>query len=134
MTALQSLIGFAAWTLLLVITVFLYRGARFMGGTPINHWPRRQKPADDAFVIGRLEDAHANCLENLPLFAVIVLAGAALGRVELINAIAPYVLFARIGQTVAHLTGVGKINVFFRATFWTVQLALFVWMIVLLVR
>lgn len=48
MTPIQSLLGFAAWTLLLVLVVFLYRGLRFLGGTPINHWPRGNKPADDA--------------------------------------------------------------------------------------
>ena len=79
MSAPQALLGFAAWTLLLIAAVFLYRGMRFLGSTPINHWPRGNKPADDAPFVERLEDAHANCLETLPLFAVIVLAAAALG-------------------------------------------------------
>jgi uncharacterized MAPEG superfamily protein len=130
MTALQALLGFAAWTLLLIAAVFLYRGLRFLGGTPINHWPRQAKPADDAPVVQRLEDAHANCLENLPLFAVIVLAAAALGRLADIQALAPFVLYARIGQTLAHLSGTGRINVFVRAGFWSVQLGLFAWMLV----
>jgi len=130
MTALQALLGFAAWTLLLIVAVFLYRGMRFLTGTPINHWPRQAKPADDAPVVQRLEDAHANCLENLPLFAVIVLAAVALGRQAELQALAPFVLFARIGQTLAHLSGTGKINVFVRATFWSVQLGLFAWMLV----
>ena len=73
MTPIQALLGFAAWTLLLIAGVFLYRGMRFLTGTPINHWPRGNKPADDAPFVKRLEDAHANCLENLPVFAVIVL-------------------------------------------------------------
>lgn len=133
MTAIQALLGFAAWTLALVITVFLYRGLRFLGGTPINHWPRKAKPADDAAVIGRLEDAHANCLENLPVFAVIVLVAAATGRLDAINALAPWVLYARIGQSAVHLSGVGAIQVFLRATFWAAQLVLMVWMMVKLV-
>ena len=78
MTPIQALLGFAAWTLLLIAGVFLYRGMRFLTGTPINHWPRGNKPADDAPWVKRLEDAHANCLENLPVFAVIVLVAAAL--------------------------------------------------------
>jgi uncharacterized MAPEG superfamily protein len=56
---------------------------------PINHWPRGNKPADDAPFVKRLEDAHANCLENLPVFAVIVLVAAALGRLADIQALAP---------------------------------------------
>ena len=130
MTALQALMGFAAWTLLLVAGVFLYRGVRFLSGTPINHWPRSAKPTDDAPFAKRIEDAHANCLENLPIFAVIVLVAASLGRLEVINVLAPCVLYARIGQTAAHLSGVGQLNVLVRATFWAMQLVLFVWMIV----
>ena len=61
MSAIQALAGFTAWTLLLVILVFLYRGARFVTGTPINHWPRSRKPTDDMPLVKRIEDAHANC-------------------------------------------------------------------------
>ena len=60
MTALQALVGFALWTLALITLVFLYRGLRFLRGTPINHWPRGNKPQDDASLVKRLEDAHAN--------------------------------------------------------------------------
>ncbi len=129
MTAVQALLGFAAWTLLLVAGVFLYRGLRFVTGTPINHWPRGAKPADDAPLVKRLEDAHANSLENLPIFAVIVLAAAALGKLDAIAALAPWVLYARVGQSLAHLSGVGVLQVLVRATFWSVQLALFFWML-----
>ncbi len=130
MTPIQALLGFAAWTLLLIAGVFLFRGMRFLTGTPINHWPRGTKPADDAPFVKRLEDAHANCLENLPVFAVIVLVAAALGRLADIQALAPWVLYARIGQSLAHLSGTGPVNVFVRASFWSVQLALFGWMLV----
>ena len=130
MTPIQALLGFAAWTLLLIAGVFLYRGMRFLTGTPINHWPRGNKPADDAPFVKRLEDAHANCLENLPVFAVIVLVAAALGRLADIQALAPWVLYARIGQSLAHLSGTEPVNVFVRASFWSAQLALFGWMLV----
>jgi hypothetical protein len=39
-------------------------------------------------------------------------------------------LYARIGQTAAHLSGVGQLNVLVRATFWAMQLVLFGWMMV----
>src|SRR6476646_10338329 len=102
MTAIQALLGFAAWTALLVLGVFLYRGLRFVTGTPINAWPRGAKPSSDAAFVKRLEDAHANCLENLPVFAVIVLGAAASGRLEVIAALAPWVLYARIAQSLTH--------------------------------
>jgi uncharacterized MAPEG superfamily protein len=129
MTAVQSLLAFAGWTLLLIAAVFLYRGFRFLGGTPINHWPRGAKPADDAPLVKRLEDAHANCLENLPLFAAIVLGAVATCKVDAIAAVAPCVFYARVGQTAAHLWGTDRLQVFVRASFWSAQLVLFGWMI-----
>ena len=129
MTAIQALLGFAAWTAVLVLGVFLYRGLRFVTGSPINSWPRGAKPANDAGIVKRLEDAHANCMENLPIFAVIVLAAVAMGRLETIAALAPWVLYARIGQSLTHLTGTGQLQVLVRATFWAVQLGLMLWML-----
>jgi uncharacterized MAPEG superfamily protein len=130
MTALQALLGFTGWTLLLVTTVFLYRGVRFLTGTPINAWPRGAKPSTDPGWMKRLEDAHANCLENLPVFAALVLAAAAMGKLDAIATLAPWVFYARIGQTAAHMTGVGRLNVLVRASFWAVQLVLFFWMLI----
>ena len=129
MTAIQALLGFAAWTALLVLGVFLYRGLRFVTGTPINSWPRGAKATSDAPLVKRLEDAHANCLENLPVFAVIVLGAAALGRLDAVTTLAPCVLYARVAQSLTHLSGVGQIQVLVRATFWSVQLGLMLWML-----
>lgn len=129
MTAIQALLGFAAWTALLVLCVFLYRGLRFLRGTPINSWPRGTKSAGDAAFVNRLQDAHANCLENLPVFAVIVLGAAATGRLDVIAALAPWVLYARIVQSLTHLAGVGQLHVLVRATFWSVQLGLMLFML-----
>jgi uncharacterized MAPEG superfamily protein len=130
MTALQALLAFTGWTMLLVATIFLYRGVRFLSGTPINAWPRGAKPTNDPSWMKRLEDAHANCVENLPVFAALVLAGAAMGKLDAIAALAPWVFYARICQTVAHLSGVGRLNVLVRASFWAVQLGLFFCMLV----
>jgi len=129
MNAMQALLGFTAWTLLLVMGVFAYRGARFLAGTPINHWPRANKPGDDAPLVRRIEDAHANCLENLPVFAVLVLTAAALGRPAAVDDLAPWVLYARLAQSAAHLWGVGSLQVLVRAACWALQWVLFVWML-----
>ncbi|MFN4328868.1 MAG: MAPEG family protein [Limnobacter sp.] len=134
MTPIHALLAFTAWTLLLVALVFLYRGLRFMQGTPINAWPRGNKPADDAPLVKRIEDAHANCLENLPLFAVIVLAAADLGKLDLIAPFAAFVFYARVAQSLAHLSGTGKAAVFVRANFWVAQLGLMGYMLSLLLK
>jgi uncharacterized MAPEG superfamily protein len=129
MDAIHALLLFAAWTLLLIILVFLYRGVRVLGGTAINSWPRG-KDAGDLPLIKRITDAHANCLENLPIFAVIVLAAAALNKTAAINPFAVYVLYARLGQSIMHLIGTNVPLVMLRATLWAIQLVLFVLMFV----
>lgn len=129
MTAVTALLGFAGWTLLLVTMVFLYRGVRFLQGTPINSWPRGNKPASDLGFIKRCEDAHANALENLPIFAAIVLSAVALNRADVIAPFAAYVLYARIGQSAVHLSGTSQIQVLLRASFWATQIGLFFYML-----
>lgn len=128
MPAMTALLGFALWTLLLIVGVFLYRGVRVLGGTPINNWPRDNKPASDPGLVKRLEGAHANALENLPIFAILVLAAAATGKMALIEPLCGCVLYARIGQSVAHIAGTAVPHVMLRATLWTAQLGLFFFM------
>jgi len=129
MGAIHALLGFAGWTLLLVLVVFGYRGFRFLTGTPINAWPRGSRPEDEAGFAIRAGDAHANAVENLVVFAVIVLAAQALGRIDAIAAFAIWVFYARVGQSVAHLIGTSQPLVLIRASFWAVQLFLMLWML-----
>ena len=123
--AVYALLLFAGWTALLVFTVFAYRGVRLLGGTAINNWPRGSKSTGDAAWVTRVADAHANCLENLPIFAVLVLAAQALGQTEVTNKLAPFVFWARLGQSGMHLIGTSQPLVLARATFWAVQLVCF---------
>ena len=123
--AVYALILFTGWTFLLVLAVFVYRGLRLLQGTPINSWPRGSKSPGDAALVTRIADAHANCLENLPIFAVLVLSAHALGHTEATNQYAPFVFWARLGQSSAHLIGTSQPLVLVRATFWAVQLVCF---------
>ena len=109
MTAIQALLAFTGWTLALVGWVAAYRIARFVKGAPINSWPRGAARQDDPPIMRRIEDAHANCLENLPVFAVLVLAGAALGKLPSIDVLAACVFTAALpsrspmrGAPIAH--------------------------------
>ena len=128
MTAIQALLAFTGWTLALVIGVFLYLGLRILQGTPITHWPRGAMPEDDIALARRLADAHANCLENLPVFAVLVLVAAAQGKLASIDVLAACVFYCRAAQSLMHLWGNGSLQVHLRAIFWAGQLALFVMM------
>jgi len=129
MVALQALIGFAAWTLLLVLVIFAWRGIGIViQGKKANSWTRG-KEVDEPGLIRRIEHAHINCLENLPIFAVIVLAAAAMGKSAVTEPYAMYVLYARVAQSLTHMIGISHWLVLVRATFWAVQLALFVVML-----
>ena len=127
MTPIQALLGFAAWTLLLIAGVFLYRGMRFLTGTPINHWPRGNKPADDAPFVKRLEGAHANCLENLPLQAAVLLYAMHAGLAALTDPLALLLLGARLFQSAMHLISTGPLFVWLRFAGLLAQMLILAW-------
>ena len=129
MLSMQALIGFTAWTLLLVLIIFAWRGIEIViKGKKADSWTRG-KDVEEPGLIRRIEHAHINCLENLPIFAVIVLAAAAMGKSAVTEPYAMYVLYARVAQTLTHMVGVSHWLVMLRATFWAVQLVLFVVML-----
>ena len=68
------LLGFAGWTVLeLLGTVGGYRGSRILPGTvPIRSF--RADQIEGAEWYRRAMRAHANCIENLPVFGAIVFA------------------------------------------------------------
>ena len=73
--------------------------------------------------------AHANCVENLPVFAAIVLAEQAAGvRSTTLDLLSAAVVAARVVQTSAHLASGSNAAIAVRFTFLLVQLAAFVWM------
>ena len=129
--ALLSLLGFAAWTLLLVAGLVLARTVPVgLGKRRANDWPRGgPSPEGEPEVMQRLRDAHLNTAENLPIFAAIVAVAAASGNLASIDSLAPYVLAARVAQSLTHLKGTTHWHVFTRASFFSLQLGLQGWMI-----
>ena len=67
------LLGFATWTvLLLLFTIGVYRWSRILSGRmPIADFPPDAVGGEDWY--RRATRAHANCIENLPVFGAIVL-------------------------------------------------------------
>ena len=121
------LLGFAAWTIgLLATTIGLYRWALiFSGRAPINGF-RADQP-EGAEWYKRAMRAHANCIENLPVFAAIVLALHVSGTGGPVADFASIgVLPARIMQSLVHvcLPQTGAV-VAGRFSFLLVQLACF---------
>jgi uncharacterized MAPEG superfamily protein len=98
------LVGFAAWTILLLLaTVGVYRWSRILTGRePIRNFRADQIDGTDWYK--RAMRAHANCVENLPVFGAIVF-GLYVGEVAgaLVNALAVTVLVSRIMQSLLHV-------------------------------
>jgi uncharacterized MAPEG superfamily protein len=127
--SLWSLLGFSAWTLLLVLGVAVYRSVMVLGGKRrANAWVRNQ-PSQDPEFLQRLSHAHANCLENLPLFAAVILVAGLTGKLELTDPLAGWYLALRICQSTVHLTGISSWQVLLRFSFFVPQLLLLGWMI-----
>ena len=98
------LVGFATWTVLLLLaTVGVYRWSRILTGrVPIRNFRADQIEGADWYK--RAMRAHANCVENLPVFGAIVF-GLHCGNVSgvLVNTLAVVVLVARILQSLVHV-------------------------------
>lgn len=126
--SLWSLLGFAAWTLLLVLGLVSYRSAMVLSGKRrANAWGRHLPPQDPDLLL-RLAHAHANCVENLPLLGAVILVAGLTGQFALTDPLAGPYLALRIGQSLVHLVGTSHLLVFLRFTFFLPQLALLAWM------
>ena len=129
MTGITALLLFAAWTLVLMFIYVNYRVLLTLTfKKPANSWGRDAADADPA-IIKRAHHAHLNCVENLPVFAAIVLAASALGKAPVVDAVAAWVLYFRIAQSVTHLIGTSALLVFIRANFFLLQALLYLYMI-----
>jgi uncharacterized MAPEG superfamily protein len=119
-----ALAAFAAWQIVLTLVLATYRSSLVLSGT---REPNSFRPdGSDAPAFGqRLTRAHANCYENLPTFAALILAATLGGRTALTDPLAMIVVYARIGQSVTHLVSTSVPAVFVRFGFYLVQLAIF---------
>lgn len=126
------LLGFSTWTLLLLMaTVGVYRWVRILfSNVPIASFRSDQLEGEDWYRRGTR--AHANCVENLPIFGAIVFVISALGvNTPAVNYWCILVLIARVCQSLVHVSHAqtGRL-VAVRFTFYCVQLVCFLALIV----
>ena len=98
------LLLFAAWTvLLLFLTVGYFRWSRILTGrATIREWRPDQDQGTDWY--RRAMRAHANCLENLPIYTVVVIALLVTeAKSPWLDGLAIILLLARITQSVLHI-------------------------------
>ena len=125
------LLGFATWTaLLLLFTIGIYRWSRiFSGRVAIRDFPADAAGGEDWY--RRATRAHANCIENLPVFGAIVF-GLYVANVTgaLVDALATIVLVARVFQSLVHVCFVHTNAVAsWRFGFFFVQFICFFWLL-----
>lgn len=127
-----ALLGFAAWYLLLTFALGIFRSGLVLFG----------KKAADTFAtdgsdVGgfgrRLNRARDNCYETLPLFGAIALAASIAGKLAGLDPLAPYVLYARIGQSITHLVSTSIMAINVRFVLFLVQVVIYaIWVVQLL--
>jgi len=128
-----TLLGFTAWTLaLLMATVGVYRWANIlMSKARIASFRSDQLEGEDWYRRGTR--AHANCIENLPVFGAIVYVITAIGlQGPMVDTLCIAILAARICQSTVHVSHVQTdALVAVRFSFFSVQLVCFLALIVM---
>ena len=128
-----ALIGYVAWTLLLVITIITVRTWISLVGKR-ESYSFKPDGSDVSEASMRMCRAHSNCVENLPIFGAIILVAIATGNSAVTDSLALWVLAARLAQSVTHLISTSNLAVTIRVTFFSVQLAIEAWWVVQLAK
>jgi uncharacterized MAPEG superfamily protein len=121
LSPIASLVLFAVWGLLLVISIGTWRLAMAVSGNVPQGGFNPGTPHGGA-AYWRLNRAHMNVVENLPFFGAIVLGGM-IANVQEPNfqMLASIVLLARIAQTIIHVTSGAQVAILLRFTAYLVQ-------------
>ena len=81
----------------------------------------------------RLTRAHANCVENIPLFIGVLLFAMATDNTAITDTTACWLLYARIAQSIVHLLSISTPMIMVRFSFYLVQVALIIcWVVQML--
>jgi len=125
------LVAFVIWTVALVVALSVVRLRHLAAGGSVRDFGI----PDDRRLMWRLYRAHLNALENLPLFASIVLVASVRGVTgHLLDALAVVYLLARIGQSVVHVAPGAGLRGNQRFAFFIVQIACLLGLAALAVR
>jgi uncharacterized MAPEG superfamily protein len=129
------LLAFAIWTILLLIgSVGVYRWSRILTRrVEIREFRADQIEGEDWY--RRAMRAHANCIENLPVFGVLVFAVYVSGLSgSIIDSLSIIIVIARIIQSSIHV-GFTQTNrvALFRFIFFFIQIICFLWLAAILI-
>ena len=122
-----TLLGLVAWPLLLVFVIVNQRGLLvFAGRMSVNAFAPDGSNTPGTFA-QRLVRAHANCLENLPLQAAVLLYAMHAGQTALTDPLACTLLGARLFQSLMHLISTAPVFVWLRFAGLLVHMLILAW-------
>ena len=127
-----ALTGFIAWSLFLLVLMEVIRSKLVLAkAIPANGF----KPDNSNLspFMQRLARAHGNCVEGLPIFGGLMLVAIVTGKSAITDPLAYVFLFARILQSVIHLSSLSALAVTFRFSAFAVQMAIGIYWAVRLV-
>ncbi|MEM7469486.1 MAG: MAPEG family protein [Pseudomonadota bacterium] len=118
-----SLLGHLGWIILLSVLLI---GARISTsltkGNALNSFS--QDGSDLPAWGGRVTRAHGNSLEWMVIPASLMLFGLVTNQTEITNGLAMICLYCRVAQSVVHMASTSVPAVLVRATFFSVQVAI----------
>lgn len=124
------LLGFAGWTIATLLgSVGVYRWGKILTGkVQIREWQADVPQGSEWY--RRAMRAHANCIENLPIYGAVVVAIVATGGQGVaLDRLAIVILAARVCQTVTHIAFTPtNFWAWMRFLFFLTQLVCMVWM------
>jgi len=131
MMPMFALLLYVGWTIFLVFLQISYRGLFILSGE--RKMGQFKYTGEDLSPFSeRLSRAHANCLENLPLFLGIVIAAHIHESLPILEALSPILLAARVFQSTVHMISTSALFVTLRFSGLFVQLSIMVYWIYLL--
>ncbi|MGP0172071.1 MAPEG family protein [Pseudomonas sp. NCHU5208] len=122
-----ALLGLVAWPLLLVFLIVNQRGLLVLSGRmKVNAFVPDGSNTPGTFA-QRLARAHANCIENLPLQAAVLLYAMHTGQTGITDPLAGLLLGARLFQSSMHLISTRPLFVWLRFCGLLVQMLILAW-------
>jgi uncharacterized MAPEG superfamily protein len=120
------LVGLTLWTLVLLVLMEGLR-TRYVVTKAVAANEFRPDNSNLSPFMQRLARAHANCVESLPVFGILLIAALLANRAGITNPLAPWLLVARLIQSCVHLTSLSVAAVNVRFVAFVVQIAIAVY-------
>lgn len=124
--SLNVLVGLTAWTLFLLILMEALRSRLILTKAVAANELKPDNSNLSPFM-QRLARAHANCVESLPIFGILIIAALLTNRTSITNPLAPWLFAARLVQSSAHLASLSIPAVWVRFIAFAVQIAIAVY-------